>query len=280
MGSSPHTRGAPRAADAQRAPLGIIPAYAGSTPSPSTRRTTGRDHPRIRGEHLTELSALLTASGSSPHTRGAQRVRAAARVVRGIIPAYAGSTATPSTSGSATWDHPRIRGEHDEVVFYDTGAEGSSPHTRGAREYLGWWSNDEGIIPAYAGSTHRVAAWLSRARDHPRIRGEHAVSPSDSATLAGSSPHTRGAPSVSARFCSISRIIPAYAGSTRRTPRRPLCTRDHPRIRGEHALLPLLGSATPGSSPHTRGAPVLRYQKAADSGIIPAYAGSTPTTTA
>ena len=51
-GSSPHTRGALRPGrldvDADR----IIPAYAGSTSSRQPVRGSGRDHPRIRGEHF------------------------------------------------------------------------------------------------------------------------------------------------------------------------------------------------------------------------------------
>ena len=175
---------------------GIIPAYAGSTEKLSeasgllagssphmrgARRTTrGQtaswgDHPRIRGEHrdvaveLLLLAGIIPAyagstqlpvcgflrlSGSSPHTRGAPCGRAlsshrnrdhprirgehrredGARVDRlGIIPAYAGSTSLPLRTSGAVW--------------------GSSPHTRGARR--------------------RTSPSRSRARDHPRIRGEH-----------------------------------------------------------------------------------------------------------
>ncbi len=113
-GSSPHTRGAPRA---------------GTRPASSPR-----DHPRIRGEHHAQLVV---------HTG-----------MDGIIPAYAGSTpdamhktlgwmgSSPHTRGAPPWrsrcggsrrDHPRIRGEHC-----------------GERRYL---LHVGGIIPAYAGST-------------------------------------------------------------------------------------------------------------------------------
>ena len=137
-GSSPHTRGAPgpclrRAACARDHPRirgehaymghcrdgrqGIIPAYAGSTShisyvppfssgsSPHTRGARGpkllhrqwnRDHPRIRGEH----HWVCNADG----------------ILDGIIPAYAGST-----------QHMHIR------LPAETG---SSPHTRGAREWV------------------------------------------------------------------------------------------------------------------------------------------------
>ena len=50
-------------------------------------------------------------------------------------------------------DHPRIRGEHRERGGNLMAADGSSPHTRGARELLCGDAFRGGIIPAYAGST-------------------------------------------------------------------------------------------------------------------------------
>ena len=217
--------------------MGIIPAYAGST-------TWDR---LIAGKQ----------QESSPHTRGAQSAQSFAPPV--------------------AWDHPRIRGEH------------------GRRGTLTICSHR--IIPAYAGSTHEgwgcKRVWrgssphtrgapcrkhldLRKARDHPRIRGEHSVRAHEVAGVdgiipayagstilrqctrcskRGSSPHTRGAP------CPCT--------SRRRT------RRDHPRIRGEHhhhvvydvrecGIIPAYAGSTMtpsdvmpcrvGSSPHTRGA--------------------------
>ena len=51
MGSSPHTRGAPRPHYSPCRLTGIIPAYAGSTFNPISKPDSTRDHPRIRGEH-------------------------------------------------------------------------------------------------------------------------------------------------------------------------------------------------------------------------------------
>ena len=177
---------------------GIIPAYAGSTgfQDSEMREWTGSS-PHTRGarfEHMHDLEA----DGDHPRIRGEHWVRGCGRhPVRGIIPAYAGST-LPATS--------RLRS-----------TAGSSPHTRGApcRKHLD----------------------LRKARDHPRIRGEHSVRAHEVAGVdgiipayagstilrqctrcskMGSSPHTRGAP------CPCT--------SRRRT------RRDHPRIRGEHGV--------------------------------------------
>ena len=196
-GSSPHTRGARR---------GWIPL-----------RGRGRDHPRIRGEHKKKSKGKVDMVG--------------------IIPAYAGSTSrlfardcrqprsSPHTRG-APWccrgpaashgDHPRIRGEH--------------------QHHLSGTGHRDGIIPAYAGSTH-VKDALNRQVDGiiPAYAGS-TVSPfSIFARGSGSSPHTRGAlHHVQAEEFDI---------------------RDHPRIRGEHA--------------------VRNLKRRSKSRIIPAYAGST-----
>ena len=172
-GSSPHTRGARQARPVRGGRPGIIPAYAGSTPSPSTRATTGRDHPRIRGEHLVTKLVRTIAPGSSPHTRGARSSSPRRPPTTGIIPAYAGSTPSPSTRATTGRDNPRIRGEHG-IYFANGGSiEGSSPHTRGAPRRGDLAAARAGIIPAYAGSTVICLAVVARERDHPRIRGEH-----------------------------------------------------------------------------------------------------------
>ena len=51
-GSSPLTRGAPYVQGLFGYAHGIIPAYAGSTSRCASSGPPGRDHPRLRGEHL------------------------------------------------------------------------------------------------------------------------------------------------------------------------------------------------------------------------------------
>ena len=132
--------------------------------------------------------------GSSPHTRGTLP-KACTRV-------------------HCSGDHPRIRGEHCSAAFLAAKAHG--------------------IIPAYAGNTNggtavfrmapgssphtrgtRCTHWCcsGRSRDHPRIRGEHAVDVGHVGVGAG--------------------IIPAYAGNTKSMRPPP--------------------NTFSGSSPHTRG---------------------------
>ena len=152
---------------------------------------------------------------------------------------------------------------------------GSSPHTRGAPRVLSSRRRRSRIIPAYAGSTSCAALLREAAKDHPRIRGEHCQAILHVSSLAGSSPHTRGARALTAAWMAPSRIIPAYAGSTMSSLPRTSRDTDHPRIRGEHEARPGRGSFVEGSSPHTRGARVGDRVFAGLPGIIPAYAGST-----
>ena len=212
----------------------IIPAYAGSTMLlPIITKVTG-DHPRIRGEHLNRIKQEMPSEGSSPHTRGALE-----RVARncqnlGIIPAYAGSTADVRRSSSTVTDHPRIRGEHYDFDVWCWNSCGSSPHTRGARVRSGPRDRRVRIIPAYAGSTQGLGDPVQHAGDHPRIRGEHGCCLAFVIAASGSSPHTRGAPTLVPVPGPGWGIIPAYAGSTPTPTWNRRARRDHPRIRGEH----------------------------------------------
>ena len=172
------------------------------------------DHPRIRGEHFLWWWSLSEAAGSSPHTRGAPSATSSSTLRRRIIPAYAGSTVVQAAFGGDRRDHPRIRGEHTRISGSNHTKPGSSPHTRGAPDAERGEGLLERIIPAYAGSTCCSFEAAPTAWDHPRIRGEHAVTGPAESPGPGSSPHTRGAPPEAARQDGLSRIIPAYAGST------------------------------------------------------------------
>ena len=197
---------------------GIIPAYAGSTRISRGPCGASRDHPRIRGEHGQAHVQPRRALGSSPHTRGAPKLTVWTGKRWRIIPAYAGSTCTSRPPGAPRWDHPRIRGEH-ATRAHETRRPGR-------------------IIPAYAGSTGAIMWGRQQTLDHPRIRGEHAALASQAHSIAGSSPHTRGALSRRAGRGCRCRIIPAYAGSTDFLGDALAPVGDHPRIRGEHAVDP------------------------------------------
>ena len=112
-GSSPHMRGTPRLKPSFPTIIGIIPAYAGNTIRSASNHPAERDHPRICGEHVRELSSRTYFTG----------------------------------------DHPRICGEHAGDSSQVVDLTGSSPHMRGTRIVFDWTVYDPGIIPAYAGNT-------------------------------------------------------------------------------------------------------------------------------
>ena len=217
-GSSPHTRGALVMVTHTFYYIRIIPAYAGSTGPPPAETQRRLHHPRIRGEHDFARSKTSRRDQSSPHTRGARAGGGDAPAVGRIIPAYAGSTGTAPSGLGNSGDHPRIRGEHLNNGAAHRVAQGSSPHTRGAQGDGRRPRRRIGIIPAYAGSTSMCPTCCCGRGDHPRIRGEHSEMWRTTHRSGGSSPHTRGAPAPSGHRSWLWRIIPAYAGSTCRSP--------------------------------------------------------------
>ena len=132
-----------------------------------------------------------------------------------------------------------------------------------------------GIIPACAGNTPIRGRWAGLCRDHPRLRGEHAMNDWAPAKFPGSSPLARGTLVHLELVITIAGIIPACAGNTPCA--RPFFARatDHPRLRGEHTREFLSRDALPGSSPLARGTQVEDVPAVAVVGIIPACAGNT-----
>ena len=92
----------------------------------------------------------------------------------------------------------------------------------------------------------------------------------------GSSPRMRGAQHHQGPRRQPAGIIPAYAGSTTTRTYSHMPPRDHPRVCGERFASRFANSTQAGSSPRMRGALTATGPNADNSGIIPAYAGSTP----
>ena len=253
-GSSPHVRGALKQDVARLRTAGIIPACAGSTRSTMVFPVDKRDHPRMCGEHGRVVTVNGNVKGSSPHVRGAPAAVVVCHLVRGIIPACAGSTFLSKLSAVGLRDHPRMCGEHVKRLARGLRKRGSSPHVRGAPFRHGLRLVPFGIIPACAGSTGLLCVRLRPILDHPRMCGEHTSMIGFAAMTAGSSPHVRGAPGAR-RHAPVSRgIIPACAGSTMVFLYALRVSGDHPRMCGEHLRQHLRASRSWGSSPHVRGA--------------------------
>ena len=172
-GSSPHVRGAHSTRPSAHCRTGIIPACAGSTLKVSGRLRLPRDHPRMCGEHIVANRNCGSVQGSSPHVRGARGLLLPRGIVLGIIPACAGSTSYLAAIFHLPRDHPRMCGEHRNIIACICVSLGSSPHVRGAQKHCRHRRGVPGIIPACAGSTESLPRLQKPAWDHPRMCGEH-----------------------------------------------------------------------------------------------------------
>ena len=216
-----------------------------------------------------------TVFSDTPHERGPLGKPTVLLDNLGIIPACAGSTPSSPRPPRAGWNHPRVRGEHRARQRSTLPGSGSSPHTRGARDNAPARRPLLGIIPACAGSTSWRIGVQGFLRNHPRMRGEHAIPGSRPSRASGSSPHARGTLLAPRLPVGAQGIIPACAGSTC-TPRPRLAPWwDHPRMRGERKDSSSPSTPSAGSSPHTRGTLHLDVPLHLVGEISPACAGST-----
>ncbi len=212
--------------------------------------------------------------GSSPRARGARYQTKVSRAMFGIIPACAGSAVPRSTSGRASSDHPRVRGERNSQIRDTANFLGSSPRARGALRLCGLGDLAGRIIPACAGSAQGIFAGGVAGLDHPRVRGERVVPRNITLAYKGSSLRARGARSGRRVRLGQVRIIPACAGSAPPPGRLTAPSPDHPRVRGERNFLNEASDDAAGSSPRARGAREPYMAWVQDQRIIPACAGS------
>ena len=275
LGSSPLSRGIREGLMRRLLRSRIIPALAGNTLSHGHMVTHIRDHPRSRGEYDHSRLQQRLRRGSSPLSRGIPSAwKNTTRAVR-IIPALAGNTLSGARGTIHDKDHPRSRGEYARNGAFFAALPGSSPLSRGIRLKKNPYSRRHGIIPALAGNTPRLSGQPQQPWDHPRSRGEYRESNNGSYWVSGSSPLSRGIPEGDDVAHRLPRIIPALAGNTSHLA-GPRCKGpDHPRSRGEYTTAPLSGTARFGSSPLSRGIPVLEIMSVPAIGIIPALAGNT-----
>ena len=192
-----------------------------------------------------------------------------------LIPAHAGKTPQPVIQVELGEAHPRSRGENVKASKTTGEIVGSSPLTRGKRWTSARTGRLPGLIPAHAGKTGSTHRKSPPARAHPRSRGENERRPFARSLPAGSSPLTRGKPSLRLFFGVLPGLIPAHAGKTPSTPGTCSPTAAHPRSRGENNRRTAKRIAAMGSSPLTRGKHSFLTRTPRTYGLIPAHAGKT-----
>ena len=151
----------------------------------------------------------------------------------GITPAHAGKSPIILNLRLIGGDHPRTRGEkYYDSLFFEF-CWGSPPHTRGKVLPELLYPLCPGITPAHAGKRITPEAMERHRQDHPRTRGEKSRPLARHLQVLGSPPHTRGKEQINLVNANKTRITPAHAGKSCRTPSKCGYSRDHPRTRGE-----------------------------------------------
>ena len=152
--------------------------------------------------------------GSPPHTRGLHNTVLKEKDTLGITPAYAGTTLQCCPLFLQEQDHPRIRGDYICSTKRLHKNIGSPPHTRGLHKKRLDNIKEQGITPAYAGTTLPLFTAIPQVEDHPRIRGDYQKRLLLMLLWWGSPPHTRGLLRFKSFILDFVRITPAYAGTT------------------------------------------------------------------
>ena len=198
------------------------------------RRGTWRAHPRSRGENAWIGARTPAARGSSPLTRGKQRLSWQRARRRGLIPAHAGKTCKSGGCRFRRGAHPRSRGENPSSTRLASPSRGSSPLTRGKPGASPTVSVSSGLIPAHAGKTTGVGLAPDRERAHPRSRGENLGCGQYCQPSRGSSPLTRGKRGELLPRGGGRGLIPAHAGKTCSVSPQLRSWWAHPRSRWEN----------------------------------------------
>ena len=256
-GTSPLTRGKPRALPRPADDARNIPAHAGKTRSAAWEPTgTGGTSPLTRGKR--PLWHFNT-----PRPRN--------------IPAHAGKTRSVPVDGGADGEHPRSRGENRVGSPRIQRRGGTSPLTRGKLSTPPPAAPPFWNIPAHAGKTLRTGLSARRLTEHPRSRGENNRRRWRGWSLSGTSPLTRGKRNLRRPALHRARNIPAHAGKTMAVLPIVHFLKEHPRSRGENSLKNRESHPGAGTSPLTRGKLPQPRPGGRNTGNIPAHAGKTRT---
>ena len=117
----------------------------------------------------------------------------------------------------------------------------------------------EGITPAYAGKSSRIANIRAASEDNPRLCGEKAVVGNYNRIFVGSPPPMRGKVFFFDPEHLRIGITPAYAGKSDFHDAHLRFFEDHPRLCGEKHILFIIGGDCMGITPAYAGKRCQRY---------------------
>src|SRR5690606_24063507 len=132
----------------QRQPLARnTPAYAGITSRSACVDSGWREHPRVRGDHVTLGVAEARPDGTPPRARGSPQRDASMVISTGNTPACAGITVRVSPTTRGWTEHPRVRGDHLNTSDGRPIPGGTPPRARGSRSSTGSPAMTRGNTP-------------------------------------------------------------------------------------------------------------------------------------
>ena len=275
-GSSPRVRGKhPLDALGARAAR-LIPACAGKTGHHLPPVHGRRAHPRVCGENPSFSAMPSATAGSSPRVRGKRGIGGQRRYRQGLIPACAGKTTFRWPGRRSRRAHPRVCGENLRLIAGTGPQMGSSPRVRGKLVLAALGDENHRLIPACAGKTSSLRGTMTATWAHPRVCGENTYNLPNYVGELGSSPRVRGKRVSPPGPLRGPRLIPACAGKTLSTRKRPRPIRAHPRVCGENPDNHLDSGPHGGSSPRVRGKRASGPRGGQGTRLIPACAGKTP----
>ena len=221
-----------------------------------------------------DITAESSDQGSPPLARGTAESCKNIAAGAGITPACAGNRKRWALPCKNHRDHPRLRGEQNNGKQKAKDHPGSPPLARGTDSSPAIKSSFVRITPACAGNRlyHRYIP-TSRG-DHPRLRGEQAISSQIWSDRSGSPPLARGTVLFCDSLIFCPRITPACAGNSNAYSPEEYPAGDHPRLRGEQIDFITFSTAFLGSPPLARGTVNFGDLIEVSSRITPACAGN------
>ena len=231
------------------------------------------DHPRVCGEKTHSSQTACFLSGSPPRMRGKEWYLQGESPAPGITPAYAGKRRCPRFRPGKIRDHPRVCGEKVSSTSPIKCLKGSPPRVRGKGQAACEIVVELGITPAYAGKRSYGCGTEQCGRDHPRVCGEKSKPKPGKDRRMESPPRVRGKGVRLPPLHVPAGITPAYAGKSYSGSFSFFTPSDHPRVCGEKCSSKLLVKELSGSPPRMRGKDGVNDSAQAVTGITPACAG-------
>ena len=193
----------------------------------------------------------------------------------GKIPARAGTTHPDPAAGPGQAEDPRACG--DDTISFPIAAisSGRSPRVRGRLPGGAELQPHARKIPARAGTTRWEPQPAGPIWEDPRACGDDGRFPPTRYDSRGRSPRVRGRPIRAVWSASISRKIPARAGTTTGTCPPTSSPAEDPRACGDDECDCARLSSPEGRSPRVRGRPASAELEPTDARKIPARAGTT-----